>query len=62
MKKNALSEIDWEIHQLSLAIRYYEEAHARSIYVSEANKYDKIIKDLNRRIKDLEAKNYEYGR
>lgn len=59
MKKNALSDVDWEIHQLSLAIKYYEKAREESRCSSDCNKYDTIINDLHNQIRDLEIQHYE---
>jgi uncharacterized protein (DUF2164 family) len=55
-----LSEIDWEIEQLSLAIDYYEQGLHHAVLRSQANKYKKIINDLNEKIQDLERNRNEY--
>lgn len=54
MKDKSLSEVDWEIDQLTMAIRYYEDAFSNSYSILEAKKYDETIKSLNKRIKELE--------
>lgn len=55
-----LSDIDWEIEQVSLAMDYYEEALRRSMHISEMCTYNDIIKDLNRTLKKLERERNDY--
>lgn len=60
MTKKISHDIDWEIQQLSLAIDYYEQAIEGSLWRTQAEKYKKIVMDLNSKIKELERKRDEY--
>ena len=56
-----MSDIEWEIQQLWMAVDYYERAIENSHFTIEVEKFSKTIASLNKQIKDLERKRDEYG-
>lgn len=54
--KTIVHDIQWEIDQLLLAIKYYEEAYAKSSYLPQSTKYMQNVKDLKNKVKQLERK------
>lgn len=56
-----LSDIDWEIEQVWMAMDYYEEALRRSMYISEMCTYNDIINSLNKTLKQLERERNDYA-
>ncbi len=57
-----VSDIDWEIKQLSVAIDYYERAINDAFARVDTERYKDTIDSLNQRIKKLEAKRDERGK
>lgn len=57
-----LSEIEWEIEQLSLAVDYYEQAILQSFSRKECEEHEITIQELNNQIQDLERIRDEYQR
>ena len=55
-----MSDIEWEISQLWMAIDYYERARQETHFRKEAEKFEETIKKLNHRIKQLEDKQHEW--
>tara|TARA_B100000676_G_C18001523_1_gene801192 strand:- start:586 stop:765 length:180 start_codon:yes stop_codon:yes gene_type:complete len=51
---SSVSDLDWEIHQMSIAIDYYERAREQTHSRKEADQFEKTIKKLNQQIKTLE--------
>ena len=49
-----VSDIDWEIQQLWMAIDYYERAREATFSRKEANQLEETIKKLNQQVKALE--------
>tara|TARA_A100001515_G_scaffold130833_1_gene118292 strand:+ start:1506 stop:1691 length:186 start_codon:yes stop_codon:yes gene_type:complete len=56
-----VSDIDWEIKQVWLAIDYYEQAIKNSFFKKEVESYEKTISKLNQQVKTLEKKRDERG-
>jgi phage host-nuclease inhibitor protein Gam len=56
-----MSDIEWEIQQLWMAVDYYERAIENAHFTVEVEKFRKTIASLNKQIKDLERKRDEYG-
>ena len=56
-----VSDIDWEIKQVWLAIDYYEQAIKNSFFKKEIESYEKTISKLNQQVKTLEKKRDERG-
>lgn len=56
-----MSDIEWEIQQLWMAVDYYERAIKNSHFTVEVEKFSKTIASLNKQIKELERKRDEYG-
>ena len=56
-----MSDIEWEIRQLWMAVDYYERAIENSFFRAEVEKFSETIASLNKQIKDLERKRDEYG-
>lgn len=49
-----VSDIDWEIQQLCMAIEYYENAREATFSRKEAEQFEGTIKKLNQQVKTLE--------
>ena len=49
-----VSDIDWEIQQLWMAIEYYENAREATFSRKEADQFEETIKKLNQQVKTLE--------
>ena len=49
-----VSDIDWEIQQLCMAIEYYENATEATFSRKEAEQFEETIKKLNQQVKTLE--------
>ena len=49
-----VSDIDWEIQQLWMAIEYYENAREATFFRKEAEQFEETIKKLNQQVKALE--------
>jgi hypothetical protein len=43
---NKLSDVDWEVDQISLAIEYYEKAIEESTNIYDTLKYEECINNL----------------
>ena len=55
-----VTDTDWEIKQLWMAIDYYERARETTFSRKEAEKFEETIKNLNQQIKQLEREKDEY--
>ena len=55
-----VSDIDWEIQQLRMAIDYYERSRNATDCQYEAKQLEVNIKNLNQQIKQLEREKDEY--
>ena len=49
-----VSDIDWEIQQLWMAIEYYENAREATFFFILAEQFEATIKKLNQQVKALE--------
>ncbi len=58
---SSVSDLDWEIHQMSIAIDYYERAIEQTHSRKEANRFEETINQINSKIKQLERKRDEYS-
>jgi len=47
-------DIDWEVKQLWAAIEYHEKRRVATFSAEEAKGLEKIVKDLNNRLRGLE--------
>tara|TARA_B100000287_G_C20650308_1_gene786608 strand:+ start:896 stop:1072 length:177 start_codon:yes stop_codon:yes gene_type:complete len=54
-----VTDTDWEIKQLWMAIDYYERAREATFSRKEAEQFEETVKRLNQQIKKLETKKYE---
>jgi len=56
-----MSDIEWELRQLWMAVDYYERAIENTFSRADVEKFSETIASLNKQIKDLERKRNEYG-
>lgn len=55
-----MSDIEWELRQLYMAVDYYERAIQNTFFESR-EKFSETIASLNKQIKDLERKRDDRG-
>ena len=51
-----MSDVEWEIRQLYMAIEYYEKAIENTFVKSDVEKFTGTIAELNQQIESLERK------
>ncbi len=51
-----MSDIEWEIRQLWMAIDYYERAIESAYFRADVEKFSETIASLNNQVKELERK------
>ena len=56
-----MSDIEWELRQLWMAVDYYERAIQNTFFRKDVEKFSETIASLNKQIKDLERKRDEQG-
>ena len=56
-----MSDIDWDLRQLWMAVEYYERAIENTFFIKDVEKFSETIASLNKQIKDLERKRDEQG-
>lgn len=56
-----MSDIEWELRQLWMAVDYYERAIQNTFFRKDVEKFSETIASLNKQIKDLERKRDERG-
>ena len=54
--KHGVTNVEWEIQQLWLAIEYYEKAIEESFSRREADGFRETVRELNVQLKELERK------
>ena len=54
--QSQMSDVEWEIRQLWMAIEYYEKAIENTFIKSDVEKFTSTIAELNQQIKSLERK------
>ena len=54
--QSQMSDVEWEIRQLYMAIEYYEKAIENTFVKSDVEKFTGTIAELNQQIKSLERK------
>ena len=54
-----MSDIEWEISQLWMAIDYYEKARDETHFHEDAKKFQETINKLSDTIQQLESKRHE---
>ena len=57
--KEKMSNIEWEISQLWIAVDYYERAIENTCFRKDVEEFSETIASLNKEIKDLERKRDE---
>ena len=56
-----MSDIEWELRQLWMAVDYYERAIQNTCFRADVEKFSETIASLNKQIKELERKRDERG-
>ena len=56
-----MSDIEWELRQLWMAVDDYERAIQNTFFRKDVEKFSETIASLNKQIKDLERKRDEQG-
>tara|TARA_A100001515_G_scaffold57115_1_gene45048 strand:- start:2896 stop:3081 length:186 start_codon:yes stop_codon:yes gene_type:complete len=56
-----MSDIEWELRQLWMAVDYYERAIQNTFFKADVEKFNETIASLKKQIKDLERKRDEQG-
>lgn len=54
--QSQMSDVEWEIRQLYMAIEYYEKAIENTFVKSDVEKLNSTIAELNQQIESLERK------
>lgn len=54
--QSQMSDVEWEIRQLYMAIEYYEKAIENTFVKSDVEKFTSTIAELNQQIESLERK------
>ena len=54
--QSQMSDVEWEIRQLYMAIEYYEKAIENTFVESDVEKFTSTIAELNQQIESLERK------
>ncbi len=54
--QSQMSDVEWEIRQLYMAIEYYEKAIENTFVKSDVEKLNSTIAELNQQIGSLERK------
>ena len=54
--QSQMSDVEWEIRQLYMAIEYYEKAIENTFIKSDVEKFTNTIAELNQQIESLERK------
>jgi len=54
--QSQMSDVEWEIRQLYMAIEYYEKAIENTFVKSDVEKFTGTIAELNQQIESLERK------
>ena len=56
-----MSDIEWELRQLWMAVDYYERAIQNTFFKADVEKFNETIVSLKKKIKELERKRDEQG-